>query len=304
MKTTMTTPTRLVPLMLLAAMFAAGGLLGRQPAAADQPKKVTPGTSLGIASLINLRDAGGYKTRDGLVVRTQLLYRSNQLTRVSPGDLKKIAALGLKTDYDLRTAGEREAAPDELPPGVKNVWLNVLADSKQDAPARIPKLLQTPREANAQLGDGKAEAVFIEAYRDFVSLPSARKAFRRLFTDLGAEDNLPALFHCTSGKDRTGWAAAALLTLLGVPDDVVMADFLRSNDYILPAYQKHIEAFTKAGGDPAIMTAILAVKAEYLKAAFDEMRTKYGTIEDYFSKALEIDAAGQKALRDRFLTHG
>ena len=251
----------------------------------------------------NLRDVGGYRTRDGLVVRAKPLYCSNQLSRISPDDLKKIAALGLKNDYDLRTASEREPAPDELPPGVNYVWLNVLVDSGQSGPAQIIKLLQNPKEANANLGGGKAEAMMAKAYREFVTLPSARKAFRQLFVDLGKEGDLPALFHCTTGKDRTGWAAATLLSLLGVPEEVILDDYLRSNDYILPAYQKTIDAFIKAGGDPAITQAILGVKAEYLKAAFDEMTSKYGTIEDYFSKALEIDSAGQRALRDRFLTH-
>ena len=261
------------------------------------------GQSVGVASVANLRDVGGYRTRDGLVVRTKLLYRSNQLSRISPDDLKKIAALGLKNDYDLRTASEREPAPDELPPGVNYVWLNVLVDSGQSGPAQIMKLLQNPKEANANLGGGKAEAMMVKAYREFVTLPSARKAFRQLFVDLGKEGDLPALFHCTTGKDRTGWAAATLLSLLGVPEEVILDDYLRSNDYILPAYQKTIDAFIKAGGDPAITQAILGVKAEYLKAAFDEMTSKYGTIEDYFSKALEIDSAGQRALRHRFLTH-
>jgi protein-tyrosine phosphatase len=250
----------------------------------------------------NLRDLGGYVTSDGLVVREKLLYRSNQLSRISPDDLKKIADLGLKNDYDLRTALEREPAPDELPPGVNNVWVNVLADSDQSGPAQIMKLLQNPKEANVVLGNGKAEALFEKSYRDFVSLPSARKEFGRLFVDLGKQGNLPALFHCTTGKDRTGWAAAALLSLLGVSEDVIFQDYLRSNDYILPAYQKMIDAFTAPGGDPAITTAILGVQAKYLKASFDEMKSKYGTIEDYFSAALKIDAAGQKALRDRFLT--
>jgi len=260
------------------------------------------GQSVGLASVANLRDVGGYRTRDGLVVRTKLLYRSNQLSRISPDDLKKIAALGLKNDYDLRTASEREPAPDELPPGVNYVWLNVLVDSGQSGPAQIIKLLQNPKEANANLGGGKAEAMMVKAYREFITLPSARKAFRQLFLDLGKEGDLPALFHCTTGKDRTGWAAAILLSLLGVPEEAILDDYLRSNDYILPAYQKTIDAFTGAGGDPAITQAILGVKAEYLKAAFDEMTIKYGTIEDYFSKALDIAPAGQTALRDRFLT--
>lgn len=124
-------------MMWTAAVLAVGGLLEWLTASADEPKKDTPGKSLGIASVTNLRDVGGYKTRDGLIVRTKLLYRSNQLSKVSPDDLKKIAALGLKNDYDLRTADEREPAPDELPRGVKNIWLNVLADSKQAPPAKL-----------------------------------------------------------------------------------------------------------------------------------------------------------------------
>ena len=78
-------------------------------------------------------------------------------------------------------------------------------------------------------------------------------------------------------------------------------DDLRSNDYILPAYQQTIDAFTRAGSDPAITRAILGVKPENLRASFDEMRTRYGTIEDYFSKVLEIDATGQKALHELYL---
>ena len=140
-----------------------------------------------------------------------------------------------------------------------------------------------------------------QVYRELISLPSAKQAYRQLFVSLGKPDQLPALFHCTAGKDRTGWAAAALLTLLGVPKDKVMEDYLRSNEYILPAYQTTINAFVAAGGKRAIPMDVLSVKAEYLDAAFDEIKKKYGTIENYFSEALGIDAAGQKALRDLYL---
>jgi len=132
-------------------------------------------------------------------------------------------------------------------------------------------------------------------------LPSAKEAFRKLFLSLGDRKQLPALFHCTTGKDRTGWAAAALLTLLGVPKDKVYEDFLRSNDYIIPAYQKAIGAFVAAGGDPTIPAAIVGVKKEYLDAAFDEVQKSYGSIEKYFSEGLGIDAAQQKAIRELYL---
>ncbi|WP_244611209.1 tyrosine-protein phosphatase [Ensifer sp. M14] len=267
---------------------------------ADEAAPRSPGQSLGIVSVPNLRDVGGYATGDGRVVRMGLLYRSDQLNPISPDDLKKIVALGLNTDFDLRTADERSARPDKLPAGITNVWLNVLADADQSSLARLEKLLLDPKQANAALGGGKAEAMFEQAYRDFVSLPSAKTAYRRLFLSLGESDN-PSLFHCTTGKDRTGWAAAALLSLLGVPRDKVMEDFLRSNDYILPAYKKTIDAFVAAGGDEEIMTALLGVKSDYLQASFDEVQSKYGSIDLYFSEGLGIDAKGQTALRNFYL---
>jgi protein-tyrosine phosphatase len=271
------------------------------PAAAIAQDAHAPGTSLGIASVPNLRDAGGYTTSDGSVVRLGLVYRSNQLNAISAADMKKIAALGLKNDFDLRTAEERDAKPDELPAGVKNVWLNVLADAKGVSAAEVEKLLSDPKAANAALGDGKTSAQFVKLYRQFITLPSANTAFRRLFVDLGDVHQLPALYHCTTGKDRTGWASAALLTLLGVPKDKVYEDYLRSNEYILPAYKNFIDQFVAAGGQPSIPQDALGVKKEYLDASFDQVRIQYGSIENYFAKGLGIDRAGQQKLRDRFL---
>jgi protein-tyrosine phosphatase len=69
----------------------------------------------------------------------------------------------------------------------------------------------------------------------------------------------------------------------------------------IPAYQEVIDGFVKAGGDPSIPESILGVKKEYLDVAFDEMQTKYGSIEKYFSDGLGIDATQQKAIRDLYL---
>lgn len=264
--------------------------------------EMTPGRSLGITSVPNLRDLGDYRTSDGSAVALGMVYRSNQLSGITTEDMEKIAALGLEVDYDLRTSDEKEARPDELPEGVEYVWLDVLADSPQAGPAMLEKLMVNPEEANAALGGGQAEAGFAESYREFVSLPSAKAEFGRLFRGLGDRERLPALFHCTTGKDRTGWAAAALLTLLGVPKETVMEDYLRSNDYIIPMYQEVIDQFVAAGGEEGIPLAILGVRREYLEAAFDEMETQYGSIENYFAEGLGIDAAQQEALRELYLS--
>jgi len=136
-----------------------------QQAASSSP----PGRSLGIKSVPNLRDLGGYKTRDGFVVRHGIAYRSDQLNPISPDDMGKIAALRLKNDFDLRTAAERSERPDELPPEVNQVWLNVLADVKGTSAAELQSLIAKPREANEVLGGGKAEALFIEVYKEFIT---------------------------------------------------------------------------------------------------------------------------------------
>lgn len=272
------------------------------PPSASNASSQGPGTSLGIASVPNLRDMGGYRTSDGATMRWKILYRSNQLKDISPDDMKKLTALGLKNGFDLRTAAERDEAPDELPPGVNNVWLNVLADVEGSlAPAEVFRVLKDPARANDLWGRGKLEAAAKGTYRSLIRLPSAIAAYRQFYRALAESGGTPALFHCTAGKDRTGWAAAALLTLLGVPKKTVMQDYLRSNDYVLPHYKNEIDSFVAKGGEPGIMPALFGVKAEYIEAAFDQMQRKYGTIDKYFSAGLGIDAAGQKALRAVFL---
>ena len=286
----------------LVVFFAAPLLTSCTPAGdGDSSTGAQPGQSLGIASIPNLRDLGGYETSDGKTVNQGLVYRSNQLSEINPEDMQKLGALELQGAYDLRTMAERETRPEELPPGVDYIVVDVLADSPSAGPAQLEKLMANPKMANVELGGGKVEAAFEASYREFISLPSAQREFGKMFVALGNRQEVPALFHCTTGKDRTGWAAAAFLTLMGVPKETVYEDYLRSNDYILPAYQQAIDGFVAAGGDAEIPKAILGVKKEYLDAAFDEMETEYGSIEQYFSNALGIDADQQQAMRSMYL---
>ena len=285
------------PVLLIVCALVAGDMLGAVQAAEQMP----PGQTLGIKSVPNFRDLGGYKTKDGRTVKRGMVYRCNQLYHVSPEDMQKIATLGLKNSFDLRTFDERQPKPDEVPQGVAVVWLDVLAGAPGAGPAQNERLMQNPPEANKVFGGGKADELFRASYRQFVSLPSAQHEFRKLFLMLGDENELPAVFHCTTGKDRTGWAAAALLSLLGVPREAVMEDFLRSNDYVIPMYQEVIDKFVEGGGDREIPMTLLGVKESFLDAAFDEMEKNYGTIEKYFSEGLGINAEQQQALRDLYL---
>lgn len=275
-----------------------GALPSMQDYLLYQPRQLTQTSlSLGIKTIPNMRDLGGIVTNEGDVVANGLLYRSNQLSGISEQDMKKMAGLGLVNAFDLRTKAERDSKPEELPEGVNYVVLDVLADADEAGPAQLEKLMTDPDQANEVLGNGKAQELFKDSYRQFVYLPSALEGFSELFNSVADKKELPAVFHCTTGKDRTGWAAASLLSLLGVPRELIYEDYLKSNEYILPAYKDVIDSFVEAGGQEEIPLAILGVKKEYLDAAFEEMETRYGSIENYFSKGLKIREEKQQELK-------
>ncbi|MFD4292968.1 tyrosine-protein phosphatase [Rhodococcus sp. NPDC058505] len=261
------------------------------------------GSSIPIASVPNLRDAGGYRTADGSLVRTGRIYRSTDLAAVADADLPALEALQLATVFDLRTLAEREVKPDRIPAGAKEVPLDVLADrDASQAPAMMQKILDDPVLAEDLLGGDQAGGYLIGSYRDFVSMPSAVAAYRALYTDLARRDDTAVLIHCTTGKDRTGWAVAALLLLLGVDEGRVFDEYLLTNDQLLPALAPVFDRFRDAGGNPDILLPLLGVRRDYLEAALDEMRTGFGDIEGYFVRGLGLGADDIAALRGRLLT--
>jgi len=250
----------------------------------------------------NFRDAGGHRTASGRRMRSGLLYRSDHIGQLSRSEAVALAGLGIKVVYDLRTAAERAMTPDERVPGATHVQLDLMADDRQSAPAQLLRLLEHPRAANALLGNGQAAALFVQGYRSVIALPSAREGLGTLYRGIAGEACGPALCHCTTGKDRTGWTCAALQSLLGVPYDEVMQDFLASNRNVMPKYQAEVEAFAARGGDPVLLVPVLTVMPEYLDAAFDEVRRRFGSIEGYFGAGLGLDDRVQQALRERFVT--
>ncbi len=257
--------------------------------------------SLEIASLPNLRDVGGHPTRAGGRVRTGLLYRSSDLSRLDGADAAAFARLGIRSVYDLRTEDERAAQPDRLPPGTEHIAVDVIRDSSDACPTQLRGLLADPKTAGEVFGGGGAAGMWTRKYREFVSLGSARCGYGRLFGDLAAGERLPALLHCATGKDRTGWACAALLLLLDVTDDLVMDDYLLSGVRLQPLFQPWLDEFQARGGDPELLQPLMSVRREYLEAALDEMTCTFGTIDDYFADGLGLGADARRALRTIFV---
>jgi protein-tyrosine phosphatase len=199
--------------------------------------------------------------------------------------------------FDLRTAAERDLHPDRLPPGSAHVVADIAGDSRGRSPADFAALFEDPATATRALGGGRASTLFLDTYREFVHLESARAGYRRIFTDLAGGTSVPALIHCTTGKDRTGWAAAALLLFLGVPEEAVMEEYLRSGPLLVPVVQPLIDAFTARGGDPELVWPLLGVRPAYLEAAVGEARRLHGSIEGYVADGLGVDDRSRAALR-------
>ena len=272
---------------------------------------LSPGQSLGtfldIPSLPNLRDVGGYQNKDGLFVVRGKTYRSNAFNPMNEQELNKLSQLNLKNDYDLRTNEEIAVAPDIISPDVRYTQFNVMADDAEVAipPDQLTILFRDPKKTAEKFGGAQGVVkIFTKSYRGFVTMPSAKKNYRALFLELINPTSSPNVFHCTNGKDRTGWAAASLLALLGVSKEQIYEDYLLSNKYLLPFHQREIDAFAAKGGDPEILISLFGVKPSYLDAAFDEMHKRYGSIEQYFSKGLGIDPAAQQKIREMYLVSG
>lgn len=179
----------------------------------------------------------------------------------------------------------------------------MLADSADDVAASVNDLAANPAALIGTLSDGAGIALMKDSYRNIVSLPSALTAYRAFFLDLLDENREgAALFHCTTGKDRTGWAAASLLLALGVSEEDVRADYIETNTDLLPLFQPLFTAIDAQGMDSSLLKPVLGVRAEYLDEAIAEARARFGTVEGYFSEGLGLDTEQIAALRARFVT--
>ncbi len=165
--------------------------------------------SIALSGASNLRDLGGWPSAGGRTVRFGRIYRSAALTRLEDADVAKLAGLGIRTVCDLRGHRERVAAPSRLP-----------ADATEHSLPIEPSVGAGLRDIVAT-GEATGEnvmSVLRQAYVAYALEWSHR--YRCIFDLLLSDGGTPLLFHCSAGKDRTGFGAALILTALGVPREV------------------------------------------------------------------------------------
>ena len=254
-------------------------------------------TVVRLGGAANFRDLGGYETVDGKRTKRGQFYRSGDLADLSGTDLAVLASLGLKTVIDFRPEPDQNARPDRLPQDNASALCWVPVSFNPMDPARLKSVILRGKIQDGVFGD-----LLKEANRAYVT--DFRAEFRRFMSIASNPNNLPILFHCTEGKDRTGFAAAILLLCVGVPIETVLADYLLTNQRTMTArrwtaLRVFIGTFFRV--TPGQMRPLLEARSEYLEAAFDTMKDQYGSIERYLGEGLGVNDQTRESLRAVFV---
>lgn len=252
----------------------------------------------------NTRDQGGMEAVTGQRVRAKKLIRSDGLEKLTDNDIHILVdECDLRTVIDLRTDVERKAAPDPIDrmPEVKFVSLPVLADSAVGL---------THEHSLRSLWDeflklkGDPMGVISKTYPLMLLGDAGVAAYKQFFEILLAQEEGAVLWHCSEGKDRTGVASMLILFTLGVPPATIMEDYLATNLFARQKMKRIANDLKKVHvadkSDEALLALICAHK-EYMDAAMEAVKGKYGSLDAYLTEALDLTPEKRQLLAEKYL---
>ncbi|MFI2652360.1 tyrosine-protein phosphatase [Micromonospora fulviviridis] len=252
----------------------------------------------------NARDLGGLPTADGRRVRAGRLIRTAALGRLTDEDLPVLGKLAPACVVDLRHATEQAVAPpDRLAGEPRLVHLPVYDAAHPVFTYVSAVLLGHDLDAYEELAREGMPGAMAGIYRWFVTGASARAGFGAAVRLAADAASLPLLFHCSAGKDRTGWLSVVLLTALGVEEPAIRADYLRHNELTESLREVLLAAMTRRRPDldPTVARPLLEVRPEYLDAAYEEVRRVHGSFDAYLRDGLGVTDGTLAALRANLL---
>lgn len=238
-------------------------------------------------SITNFRDLGGYETADGRRVKKGIFYRSAPIVFQNDREREEFTALGIRTILDLRSSQERKARPNDRVPGCRDVHCSAI--SEENMGGGNFDLAQMMRDGSIdQLGR------YVEAV--YQALPFDNPAYRLLF-ELMRQEETPLVFHCSAGKDRTGFAACLILKTLGVPDQTILEDYMLSNVYRREENERVLAHFPQASQ----AEGLLYVKESYLQSSLDAIAANYDCFEDYLLTEYNVTPEEIQLFKARYL---
>ena len=249
---------------------------------------------LGIEKKRNLRDLGGYKTQNGKRVKKGYFFRSSRLMDFDQAELEILNSLNIKKIYDLRSKEEVKDSPDPTLKGAEYIHSSAAARVDGTEVNFSPAALIAENVYSKECNDEFTHKVY-------GNLPFSY-AYKRMFEDIVA-GNVPILFHCSAGKDRTGIVAILILLALGVDEETAMYDYMLTNEY----RKEYIERFkkdfplTKLDGELAGMLlayeGVTYTNADY---SLKRIKEKYENYDEYFEKEYNLDKDALQRLRDLY----
>ena len=236
-----------------------------------------------INDLDNFRDLGGLKTQDDRYVNWGRFYRSDALNVLLSSEFNYIDGLDIKRVFDLRSDFEIKSAQDNLPKNIAYEHFPIFADNDSG-------MLQGLQEkmSKGSLTKADAEQLLMDTYKSFANEDAIK--FNKLLHEIFIEYDYPSVFHCTAGKDRTGFTAAMILSILNVDRKTILEEYEMTNFYTQSKIEDLMKNVSKLGyGDkiePAAIEAIMSVNKKYLEASFKIIDSKYGGIDAFIKNQL------------------
>lgn len=243
----------------------------------------------------NFRDFGGHNTRCGGRVKRHLLFRSGHLSELTDADLALVEDLKIGLVFDFRRDEERAVQPSLFPEAARPDVVHLPID-----PGRTLNLNVLEVVGNQAIDVADVVEFMCNVNRELVLGYSGQ--YRRMFEHLLNTGSAPALIHCSAGKDRTGFAAALILSALNVAETDVIGDYLLSGEFF--DVERELQAFCRRLNwqlDSHILRPVLEVRKEYLGSAFEAIHERYRELNDYLTEELGIDESARQELRARYL---
>ncbi|MCH7870045.1 MAG: tyrosine-protein phosphatase [Myxococcales bacterium] len=245
----------------------------------------------------NFRDLGGYETTDGRRVRWGKIYRSDHLAELTEQDLAYFSELGIRLVCDFRRDGEIAKQPNRMPQHDPPMQINPSVSGTSLLPNEIEAAIRAGNPGQLDF-----RRLLIDGNRFMVT--EALDQYRTLMRSLEREECVPLLFHCTAGKDRTGVGAALILLALGVPEEIVMHDYLLTATYTHDRVERMLAGLrfdSHFRVDADEIRPLMSVRREFLQAALDAIRDKFGSVDHYMDQALLLNEERRDSLRSRLL---
>lgn len=238
---------------------------------------------------VNFRDIGGYPTKDGKTVKWGKIYRGAELANLTLTDIVELEKRKVHNILDFRGPSEVEAAPDKLP---KNAILISLPAGSETVGDKMQMLKMMTSSKNA-------DSLLLPFY---ANTEPFEKRYKPMFQALlNSNSDSALLFHCSAGKDRTGIAAALILTVLGVDEKKVMEDYLASDYYRQSdnlRMKKMLVNMYKM--DENVVDGIMGTRPQYLQATFNAIITQYGSMDSFFKTAMGLKKKDIKKLKKMY----